>query len=227
MEATDKILIEQINKQIKLILSELDVSGEHESKQRIMFTSPTSFEYTPSGMWHILQMPHQPIKDAPSIKYGAAGMMPYSNNKIMNEIDYKASVIIHSNDIDEPVAMFLGNPNTKKEFYDQIFWGLQYYGIKMLAERAPTDWEDYAMNNKLMSYLGMLNREDGKFVYGVPPMNKHFFEIMRKEIIEYCNQKISKIRFIALLYDLIAFFSDKQSNGLCRAWGYSLMLMKN
>lgn len=243
--------LEEINNQIECIETLLENTGRKENGRRIRFKSANEWVDDKSGFWYVLQFPDKAhkavyrgsIKCPDNTDFGAAGMDTYANARATVDKGSDACILIHSRydsfkpeTSDEPVAMFLGRPLTKKEFHDQVFWGLQFFGIRMLAERSPTDWEDYAIEKLLASpldvkkrygYLCTTKRADDSDVYGVAPQDKQQREQHLTEMIEYANNKIHKIKFLAILRNMIGFnINNRTDYDACMAWGYALMALK-
>lgn len=213
------------------------------------------FEDNKQGMIYILQFPDaeytnkvvhkNSIKCPDNTAYGAAGLDTFANAKATVDKGSDACLMVHRryNALDPdnsnmPVAMFLGRPKTKGEFHDQIFWLLEFYGIKMLAERSPTDWEDYAVDKerrlaspldhvKKYGYLMSTKRSNKTDVYGVAPQDKEAREQHLTEMIEYALNNVHKIWFLRLLKDMVDFDIEERTDyDACMAWGYALMALK-
>lgn len=246
--------LDQLNDQISKVSSELN--GKKENGRRMSFRKEdTSAEPypadDPSGMWYILDLPKESNKQSvigsircpDNTAYGAAGLDSFANAKATVDKGSDACCIIHKR-YDAlnpemsgmPVAMFIGRPSTKIEFHKQVYWGLQYFGIKMLAERSPTDWEDYAVENKLASpidffkkhgYLVTTKRSNGTEVYGIAPQDKEAMEQHLTEMVEYALNNMHKIRFMRILKDMVKFnIKDRTVFDACMAWGYALMALR-
>jgi len=248
--------LDDLNEQIKRVEDELLREGKRENGRRGKFNVRSNgekyFEDSPSGMWYILEFPERTNKTVikGSIKcpdngaFGCAGLDPFANAKHAIEKGSDACLMIHKRydalDPDGsgyPCAMFLGRPSIKEEFHEQIYWGLEYFGIRMLAERTPTDWEDYAIKNKLASpldtpgklqgYLITRKRYNNSEIYGIPPQDKEAREQHLTEMIEYAKFNMRKIRFIRLLRDMLEFDIEERTDyDACMAWGYALMGLK-
>jgi hypothetical protein len=243
--------LDELNNQIERIEAKLEGTGKKENGRRVRFIGPNEFVDDSKGIWYILKLPKHVnkhyskggIKCPDNCDYGAAGMDTYANARSTVEKGSDACVIVHSRydaldpeNSDEPVAMLLGRPSTKLDFHNQVFWGMQYYGIQLLAERAPTDWEDYAIHNNLASpldavklngYLATTRRYNDSEVYGISPQDKQAREQHLTEMKEYANNKIHKIKFLTLLRNMIHFnIDDRTDYDACMAWGYSLMCLK-
>lgn len=65
--------------------------------------------------------------------------------------------------------MFLGRMKSPTKLNEQVFNGLIYYGVKVLAERAPINWLTYAEDHEpsLVNYCYGTKRADGSEVKGV------------------------------------------------------------
>jgi hypothetical protein len=247
--------LDELNAQIAIIEEECRKLGQKENGRRMSFKKKDSGEKVPvddpNGMWYILKLIDQPNQNKyhGSIKYptngvfGAAGLDTYANAKATVDPGSDACCIIHQRydaldpeNSNMPVAMFLGRPDKKRDFHDQVFWGLEYYGIKLLAERSPTDWEDYAVENRLASeldapkkvgYLITSKRANGSEVYGIAPQDKEAREQHLTEMKEYALINMHKIKFLRLLKEMVKFDIDERTDyDACMAWGYSLMGLK-
>lgn len=245
-----------VNNQIERIEAKLEGTGATENGRRGKFLKKQNGDVTfiddPKGMWYILELltteSNQSvfigsIKCPNNTSYGAAGLDTFANAKQTLDKGSDACCVISKryNALDPeysgmPVAMFLGRPKTKQEFHEQVFWGLEYYGIKMLAERSPTDWEDYAVSKRLCSqleapkkvgYLITTKRSDKKDIYGCAPQDKEAREQHLTEMVEYSHNNIHKIWFIRILKDMLGFdINNRTDYDACMAWGYSLMALK-
>lgn len=207
----------------------------------------------PNGLWYVLEF----LKDEESNKfevkngiqfptntqYGGAGLDPYAHSDKTVDKGSDACCMIRKrysslnpDSSGMPVAMLLGKTKTKKEMFVQIFNGLQYYGVRMLGERAPSDWIEYAIENKLASpndsekkigYLVTTKRANGTEVYGINPQDKEAREehlTLQKEssITDY-----NKIWFMRLLKDRLGFDIDNRTDfDACIGDGYALMSLK-
>lgn len=205
------------------------------------------------GMWYVIKFLPQGEDNKFSFKdgircpentaWGAAGLDTFANAKQTVDKGSNAACTIreryHSMNPDDsgmPAAFFLGRPKTKREFHDQIFNGLQYYGIKVLAERSPTDWEDYAVEEKLASpldkkkkygYLATTKRADGSEVYGIAPQDKQAREEHLTEMVEDGLLNTHKVWFKSILKDRLKFnIDDRTLYDASISDGYSLMCLK-
>jgi hypothetical protein len=244
--------IKDLNDQIELIESRCD--GKKENGRRMSFKMKDSGEKypvdDPNGMWYILELIETPnksvfkgsIKCPDNVAYGAAGLDTYANSRTSVEKGSDACLVVTSryNYLDPeksymPVAMFLGKPETKEIFHTQIQYGLEYYGIKMLAERSPTDWEDWFIKYRLASpldahkkqgYLITTKRYDDSEVYGATTSGKETMEQHLTVMVEYALNNMHKIQFLRILKDMLKFnIKDRTDYDGCMAFGYSLMAL--
>lgn len=244
--------LDDLNEQIAVVEDECRVLGQQENGRRMRMEKRASGEKHPiddkKGMWYFLEFCKENnksvyknnIKCPDNTILGCGGLDTYANAKNPVDPGSDACLIVMSryNALDpeksyRPIAMFLGRPTTKEDFHDQIYWGLEYFGIKMLAERAPTDWEDYAVRHrlaadlespKLYGYLVTSKRANGSETYGVHPSGKEFMEQHLTEMIEYAKFNMKKIRFLRLLKDMLKFdIKDRTDYDACMGFGYSLM----
>lgn len=244
--------LEDLNEQIAIVEAECLALGQQENGRRMRMEKRSDGEKHPlddkKGMWYFLDF----CKDSNQSTYkgsvkcpnntilGCGGLDTYANAKNPVDAGSDACLIVMSryNALDPensymPIAMFLGRPTTKEDFHDQIYWGLEYFGIKMLAERAPTDWEDYAIRHrlaadlespKLYGYLVTAKRANGSETYGVHPSGKEYMEQHLTEMIEYAKFNMKKIRFLRLLKDMLKFdIKERTDYDACMGFGYALM----
>lgn len=204
----------------------------------------------PNGMWWIHELIEGgnksvykgSIKCPDNVQYGAAGLDTYANSRTSVEKGSDACLVVMSRYNYQnpensylPVAMFLGKPATKEIFHTQIQYGLEYYGIKMLAERSPTDWEDWFIKYRLASpldhhkkfgYLVTTKRYDDSEVYGATTSGKETMEQHLTVQVEYALNNIHKIRFLRILRDMKKFnIKDRTDYDGCMAFGYALMAL--
>ena len=247
--------LNELNEQILEIELELEGKNKSENGRVGVFKKNDSGEVyfvdSAKGMWYILEFPEQynksvyngSVKCPNNTNYGASGLDTFANAKQTVEKGSDACCIIHKRydalspeTSNMPVAMFLGRPKTKEEFHSQIFYGLEYFGIKMLAERSPTDWEDYAIMKRYASpldatkkqgYLISTKRSNNSEVYGIAPQDKEAREQHLTEMVEYSLNNIKKIKFLRLLKDMVNFNINARTDfDACMAWGYALMGLK-
>lgn len=177
--------------------------------------------------------------------YGAAGLDTYANARQAVEKGSDACMVVFQryNPLDPdnsgmPVAMFLGRPSTKAEFHQQVSLMLRYYGIKMLAERAPTDWEDYFVekrlatkpdfNGKKEGYLLLTKRANGSDIYGIAAQDTMARETHLTEMVEYALNNMHKILFLRILKDMVDFnIKDRTDYDAAMAFGYALMAVRD
>lgn len=247
--------LDELNDQIRAVEEDLLERGQRENGRRCKVKKKDNgekhFEDDPNGMWYVMDFIENNNKSVykGNIKcpnngiYGCAGLDTFANAKHAVDKGSDACLMIHKRydalDPDNsgmPIAMFIGRPSIKEDFHDQIYWGLEYYGIKMLAERAPTDWEDYAIKNryaakldapKLYGYLITRRRYNNSEVYGIPPQDKEAREQHLTEMIEYAKFNMKKIKFLRLLKEMVNFdINERTDYDACMAWGYALMGLK-
>lgn len=247
--------LNELNEQILEIELELEGKNKSENGRVGVFKKNDSGEVyfvdSAKGMWYILEFPEQynksvyngSVKCPNNTNYGASGLDTFANAKQTVEKGSDACCIIHKRydalspeTSNMPVAMFLGRPKTKEEFHSQIFYGLEYFGVKMLAERSPTDWEDYAIMKRYASpldatkkqgYLISTKRSNNSEVYGIAPQDKEAREQHLTEMVEYSLNNIKKIKFLRLLKDMVNFNINARTDfDACMAWGYALMGLK-
>ncbi len=241
---------QEINNQIERIRTRIEMGGLY---RRGWFSKsdPSNenempkFRDAPDGMWYILDMPKpedcnkQIWKNgqrAPNnCDYGGAGVDTFSNSESTAEKGSDAAMCIFKryNAIDPensgmPTALFIGRPDTKLQFHQQIFWGACYYGIKMLIERSPTDWYDYAEKNKLLGYcIKTTLKINGKDVYGIAPQDAEGREQHLTEMVEWVDNNIEKLWFFRIADDLIPFnVKDRTKFDGAMSFGYALMSCK-
>lgn len=254
-----KFKLEEVIAQIQRIEEILEETGKKEMGRRMTFRrnleGKAMPEDDPAGMCYILELIENNnkyvyknnIKCPDNVIYGASGLDSYMHSKSAVEDGSDACLMIHSRekalDPDNinsyaPVAMFLGHPDSKEDFHQQIALILEYYGIKMLGERAETSWEDYftSPSRRLASpkdaqnkvgYLMTTKRWDGTEVYGKPSQQtKDVIEQHLSFMVEYALNNIHKIRFLRLLTDMRDFDPDERTKyDACMAWGYALMAL--
>lgn len=245
--------LEELNEQIALI--EAEIGSKRENGRRGKFVKKSGgekmFEDDPAGMWYILEfiddnnktIYKNSVKCPNNGAYGCAGLDTFANAKHTVDPGSDACLMVMKryNSLDPensnlPVAMFIGRPTIKEDFHNQIYWGLEYYGIKMLAERAPTDWEDYGVrhrliapidSHKLFGYVITTRRANNSEVYGIPPQGNDYKEQHLTEMIEYAKFNMKKIRFLRLLKDMVKFdINERTDYDACMAFGYALMALK-
>jgi len=255
--------IDDINDQIERIEALLEGTNKKENGRRMIFKSHDNGDRypvdDPNGMWYIFKLIENPnkhamnrvvvghrtveVKSPDNVAFGAAGMDTYHNARATVEKGSDACLMIGEryNSLDPEgsnriVAIFLGRPETKGAFHTQIQYGLEYYGVKMLAERSPTDWEDWFIEKGLASpldaikkqgYLITTKRYDDSEVYGIPnQQSKNTMEHHLTLMIEYALNNMHKIPFLRLLREMIKFnIQDRTDYDCCMAFGYMLMAM--
>lgn len=248
--------LKDLNDQIER-MEELAGPAKETGRRMTFKMSPNGQKYPvddPNGMWYIHELIEAnnksvykgSIKCPDNVAWGAAGLDTYANSRISVEHGSDACLVIMSRfNYQEPeqsympVAMFLGKPKTKEEFHTQIQYGLEYYGVKMLAERSPTDWEDWFVNEtrrlaspieavKKYGYLITTKRWDDSEVYGATTSGKETMEQHLTVQIEYALNNMHKIRYLRILRDMLNFnLSDRTDYDGCMAMGYALMALSD
>lgn len=250
-------VLKDVNDQIERIEALLEGTGLQENGRRGMFKKHDNgekyFDDNPAGMWYILELLPEghnksvyrgSVKCPDNTSWGGAGLDPYAHAKQTVEKGSDACVIVHKDydmldpeNSDYPCAMFLGKPSTKPEFFDQLFYGLEYYGVTVLGERAPSDWIESAVsrgmaapenNEKLYGYLVTTKRANSSEVYGANPQDKEGREQHLTVMVEYALNNIRKVKFLALLRGMIGFnIEDRTAYDALMAWGYALISRKS
>jgi hypothetical protein len=248
---------DELIQQMQDVRAELAILGQKENGRRMRFEKRSDGEKHPvddkTGMWHILELlkPGESNKSVYkfSIKcpnngiFGSGGLDPVANT--INPVDkgsdacliiMKRYDALNPNSSYYPVAMYIGRPTTKRDFFEQCYWALEYYGIKMLGERAPTDWITYAEEQMLVSkeagdqlygYLVTTERANGSKTYGITPSGKDYKDQHATAIIEYAYFNMKKIRFIRILEDMLDFDVDNRTDyDACMALGYALIALQ-
>lgn len=202
------------------------------------------FQDDPKGLWYI----HRLLPDSQANRFrmsglnkiptneefGAAGLDPIRAGDATVDKGSDACLIITSRPtaMDEnsgiPVAMFLGRMENSNKFHEQIYNGLQYYGVKMLAERSPLNWLDYAEDNHLIGYLYGTKRSDGTEVKGIPNQQS---ETTKQEHAESqvlaSHYDIEIMPFINIIRQRKSFdIKNRTESDCCMADGYSKMALK-
>lgn len=207
----------------------------------------------PNGIWYVIKLLKEEEANKFEIKngiqyptntaFGGAGLDPYAHSDKTVDKGSDGCVIIRErysslnpDDTGMPIAMLLGKMKTKKEFHTQVFNGLQYYGVRILGERAPSDWIEFAIENKLASptdhkkkigYLVITRRANDSEIYGIAPQDKEAREEHLTLMKESSYSDTKKIRFMRLLKDRLGFDQDDRTDyDTCIADGYSLMTLK-
>lgn len=166
--------------------------------------------------------------------FGAAGLDPIDAGRTTVDKGSDACCIIRSRYSSQdpegtgiPVAMFLGRPEDNRVFHEQVFNGLRYYGVKMLAETSPRNWLDYAIDKGLQGYLYGTKKSNGVTEYGIPNQQsdntkKEHVEVQQLSSLEDWN----KIPYIGLLRNRLGFnIANRTEWDICMADGYALMAL--
>lgn len=167
--------------------------------------------------------------------YGAGGADLIMNTEKTAEKGSDAAMVIFKryNALDEVnsgmiVAFGIGRPASVLEQHEQLFNAAQYYGVKMLIERSPIYWYDYAEKNKLLGYcIKTKLKINGQEVYGIAVQDGEAREQHLTEMIEYASMNMAKIWFMRILDDMMEFnVKDRTLYDGCMAFGYALMGLK-
>lgn len=196
--------------------------------------------------WYILEFPEDANtnkwnfqhgqKTPLNTDYGACGIDTFSNSEKTAEKGSDAAALIHKryNALDPensgmPVGLGIGRPKNKLFWHQQVFWMLEFYGIKALIERSPTDWYDYAEAHNLLGYCIKTNLKiNGKEVYGIAPQDKEAREQHLTEMIEWAEGNMEKLWFLRVIIDMFGFnVKDRTDFDACMAFGYALMACKD
>lgn len=200
----------------------------------------------PKGIWYA----HILLSDEESNKYevkgigdkvplneelGAAGFDPIFSSDATVDLGSLSCCMIrnrfssmspHNTGI--PMAMALGRMDDVDKHNEQIFNGLQYYGVKMLAERAPINYITYAKNNGLTGYLYGTQRSDGTWIYGIVAQQTLAVKDEHAEVQVLSSlHDHDKIPFISLVRNRKGFdVSNRGEWDVCMADGYALMALR-
>lgn len=185
-----------------------------------------------SNLYRWVGIEREPLNES----FGAGGLDSYVSGQATVDKGSDGCLIIRSRKSstlpDEysgvPVAMLLGRLEDIDEFYNQCYLGLIYYGVKMLAERAPDTFETFARKNNLLRYLYSTVRSDGKKVYGINAQQSVTTKEnhARSQVMASLDDHY-KIPFIRLVRDR-KFFStkDRTDYDACMADGYANMALE-
>lgn len=232
---------------------EKDDNGRKGAWRKLPNNSITWEDDKKDGMWYILEFLDEKdscrkgckdgINFPDNTSYGVAGLDTYSHSKNTVEkgsdsclIVFKRYNPLNPDNSGMPVAMFIGRPKTKDDFHKQVYMGLEYYGIRMLAERSPTDWEDWAIREHLASendakkkvgYLVTTVRSmNNTEVYGMNPQDAQGRETHLTKMVEYALNNMHKILFLRLLKDMLKFnVKERTVFDACMAFGYALIAL--
>jgi len=175
-------------------------------------------------------------KEPTNESFGAGGLDGYFSGQATVDKGSDGCLIIRSRKTDKledkysgvPVAMLLGRLESIDDFYEQVFNGLIYYGVKMLAERAQLYFEEYAEKNKLLGYLYSTTRSNGTKVYGIPAQqNKATIEEHARVQVMSSLDDHYKIPFINVIRDRKVFnVRSRTETDVAMADGYALMALE-
>ncbi len=198
----------------------------------------------PQGMWYV----HEFLEDGEANKfeivnnkqtptnedYGAAGADPIAAGDASVEKGSDACCMIrkryNSMDADNsgyPVAMMLGRMHNIEKLNEQMFNGIIYYGVKVLAERAPISWLTYAINHGLENYCYGTKRSDGSEVKGIQQQSLALIDEHAEVQVLSSLTDWNKIKFVRLNRDRINFKIKKRGEyDAAVADGYALMALR-
>jgi len=209
----------------------------------------TKFVDDKSGLWYIdYLLPEEESnkfefnkagkKFPTNQSFGAAGWDTYSHSIMVGNKGSDACCMIRNryssldpDNTGRPVAMFLGRLNTKKEVHEQLFWGLQYYGVELLGELAPSDWVEFAKDKDLKKnfeeYCIITQiKSDGTIIRGINAQNKEGREEHLTLMVEVAQSDVFKVPFIRLIRDRLAFDVNNRTDfDACMGDGYALMAL--
>lgn len=216
-----------------------DISG----KVRFVDVKP---EIKSGFYWYILEFPEdndtnkwhwqRGQKTPLNTDYGGCGVDTFSNSEATAEKGSDAAALIHKRynalnpeNSGMPIALGIGRPKNKLFWHQQLFYALEFYGIKALIERAPTDWYDYAVANNLLGYCIKTNlKMNGKEVYGIAPQDKEAREQHLTEMVEWAEGSIEKLWFLRVIEDMFGFnVKERTEYDACMSFGYALMACKD
>lgn len=205
----------------------------------------STFRDDPEGLWFVHRLLSEEQSNRFEIKlgkqtptnevFGSAGLDSIFSGDATVDKGSDACCIVQArySSMDEentgiPVAMFLGRMSDVNKFHETIFAGLIYYGVKVLGERAPVTWIQWAENNNLENYIYGTKRSDGSEVKGVVAQQSVATKDEHAEVQVLASlHDVSKIPFIRIIRDR-KFFSvnDRGDYDACMAMGYALMAEK-
>lgn len=246
--------LDALNRREKELMDKLESMGRNpltdELGRRGWFhklpSGRVNFYDDPKGLWYI----HSLLPESESNKfiirgngekiptneeYGAAGLDPIQMGTATVDKGSDACLMIrnrYSSLNDEntgiPVAMFLGRMEDVTKSLEQMYNGLQYYGVKMLAERSPINWHTYAVDNKLLGYLYGTERANGSEVKGIVNQASDTVKQEHAECMVMASlHDIDKVPFIRLIRDRKEFsISNRTDYDAAMSDGFSLMAMK-
>lgn len=199
------------------------------------------------GLWYVKQLldPEESnrfeIKKAGQVptneEYGAAGLDPIASGDATVDKGSDACLIItrRYNSLNPDVtgvqvAMLLGRMADVTKFNEQVFNGLIYYGVKVLAERAPISWLTYAEKQvpSLVEYCYGTKRSDGTEVKGVVAQQSAATKDEHAEVQVLASlHDYDKVPFIRVIRDRKKFsIKDRTDYDAGMADGYSKMALR-
>lgn len=240
--------------QLELIKERLVAEGKDPEKDELgrrgwfreRYDGSVFFEPNDKGLWYIHQFPDKPnqfekseLGGKPKYKptgtaYGGSGLDPIAHSDATVEKGSDASVMIRRRYtvIDPensgcPTAMFLGRMDSKKEFHQQTFYAIKYYGVRLFGERAPSDWVEWAKENGYEAYLVGTKRSDNTWVYGAVPQSKEHIEEHLTEMVDSSHNDVERIWFRRLIEDRLGFdVNNRTDYDTCVSDGLALITVK-
>jgi hypothetical protein len=126
-----------------------------------------------------------------------------------------------------PMAMMIGRMSNVDKINEQVFNGLQYYGVKMLGEFSQLNWIEYAEREQLEGYLYKTQRSNKVFGYGMTTTGEASRDEHAQVQVMSSLHDHDKIPFIRLVRDRKEFNVKKRGDfDACMADGYALIALK-
>lgn len=242
---------EDLNNQISRVEAKMEISSVH---RKGLFKKDDGGnvyfkDYTPLDprefVWNIIDFPKPEETNKYTWKsgqktpintdYGAAGADLINNTETTSEkgSDAAMSIFKRYNALDSEnsgmvVAFGVGRPKSTREQHNQLFWAMQFYGIKVLIERSPIEWHDYAVENKVLGYcLKTKLKINGQEVYGISAQDAEARSQHLTEMQEYADSNIEKIWYLRILRDMFDFnVKERTKFDGAMSFGYALMACK-
>lgn len=168
-------------------------------------------------------------------QFGAGGGDPIASGEATVDKGSDACLIIRSryssldpDNTGRPVAMFLGRMRNATKLHEQWFNGLIYYGVRMLAERAPITWLNYAEDNNLDEYVYGTKLSDGSEKKGIVAQQSKAVKDEHAEVQVLSSlHDNSKIPFIRVIRDRKSFNVNNRTDfDAGMADGYACMALR-
>jgi len=128
-----------------------------------------------------------------------------------------------------PVAMLLGRTKRKHDLHEQVFLGVEYYGVMLLGEKSQSDWIDWARENGYEGYcVSQRRKTDNKLLIGLSPQDKDMREAHLTVMVETSLSDVYKVPFIRIIRDRISFdINNRNPFDAAIADGLALLTIKN